>query len=676
MGKIARLGAVIFIFLSTQFLWGQFLWGQSAPDTPSGASVGFFDPSNKMLGLSEPLRIGVDGFAARIEAVRASGREPLGLVLSGGSARAYAHIGVLRVLESAGIVPDFIVANSMGAVIGLLYAAGLSPDSIATMMERLPPESMLDLVLPTKGGLLNADRLAAAVRFALGDLKIEDLPIPILVTMEDLESRRHVQIASGDFSRILTAAFALPGIFEPARIGGATLIDGGITNLIPASDAAEFSKSLIVSATLYDRDLSFSNPVTVINRAIDIGKTRTAMSELGKIRPAVIRNDVEKLSFMAFSDPKTIIALGEASARSALPEVLETIGPGAGAGVVSPETAAARVALGAELDRTLDDLERGVRTAVDPSLRWKFRLRLMDKYEGSIFGGDGGRYSGLGADFAAGKLRLGFSALAGLGMPAEKAWGTAATLSAGIVDALVLDGEARLFGGVPDSGFPLVPKSIEAAVALHWNSGGNLFAAKPRLSFRMAVPFSVADVSWFGLADVEIDAVGFGAFAGSLDMGGFVDSEGSAGPSWIAKLNAAFPGLGRVSARTAGRWDFTGSGTDPWSSDAFRGTTLEGKAAFRTVINVETAWYAKALGFDAAEAVIVKDIEMGPYLDLAWAGNAGTFGPGPDSGAAGVAISLTASFVGLAPFSVSSFAGFDFHGLPVLGIRAGRLFDF
>lgn len=240
MGKIARLGAVIFIFLSTQLLWGQFLWGQGAPDTPSGASVGFFDPSNKMLGLSEPLRIGVDGFGARIEAVRASGREPLGLVLSGGSARAYAHIGVLRVLESAGIVPDFIVANSMGAVIGLLYAAGLSPDSIATMMERLPPESMLDFVLPTKGGLLNADRLAAAVRFALGDLKIEDLPIPILVTMEDLESRRHVQIASGDFSRILTAAFALPGIFEPARIGGATLIDGGITNLIPASDAAEF----------------------------------------------------------------------------------------------------------------------------------------------------------------------------------------------------------------------------------------------------------------------------------------------------------------------------------------------------------------------------------------------------------------------------------------------------
>jgi NTE family protein len=69
----------------------------------------------------------MEAFSSKMEAIKALGREPLGLVLAGGSARAYAYIGMLEVLEERGIYPDFIVANSMGAIIGLLYAAGLSP---------------------------------------------------------------------------------------------------------------------------------------------------------------------------------------------------------------------------------------------------------------------------------------------------------------------------------------------------------------------------------------------------------------------------------------------------------------------------------------------------------------------------------------------------------------------
>ena len=76
--------------------------------------------------IAEPITVGVDAFSARLDKIRAEGREPIGLVLAGGSARAYAHIGVLQALEDAGIRPDFIVANSMGAVVGMLYAAGLS----------------------------------------------------------------------------------------------------------------------------------------------------------------------------------------------------------------------------------------------------------------------------------------------------------------------------------------------------------------------------------------------------------------------------------------------------------------------------------------------------------------------------------------------------------------------
>ena len=85
-----------------------------------------------------PVYQGVDEFSAKIEKIRnEEGREPLGLVLCGGSARAFCHVGVLKALEENDIVPDFIIANSMGAVIGMLYAYGFSPERIEQVISEI-----------------------------------------------------------------------------------------------------------------------------------------------------------------------------------------------------------------------------------------------------------------------------------------------------------------------------------------------------------------------------------------------------------------------------------------------------------------------------------------------------------------------------------------------------------
>ena len=108
-----------------------------------------------------PIAYGEEQFKQRILARTGGKRDPIGLVLSGGSARAMAHIGVLRYLEEQGIVPDYIVSNSMGSIVGMLYSAGMSPDQIEDMIKRIDIGTTVDLTLPLRGGLLETETLSA-----------------------------------------------------------------------------------------------------------------------------------------------------------------------------------------------------------------------------------------------------------------------------------------------------------------------------------------------------------------------------------------------------------------------------------------------------------------------------------------------------------------------------------
>ena len=102
-----------------------------------------------------PVTYGDEAFRERILARTEGKRDPIGLILTGGSARACAHIGVLRYLDEAGIVPDFIVSNSMGSIIGMLYAAGISSDQTEEILKVGDISSYFSLTIPTKGGLID-----------------------------------------------------------------------------------------------------------------------------------------------------------------------------------------------------------------------------------------------------------------------------------------------------------------------------------------------------------------------------------------------------------------------------------------------------------------------------------------------------------------------------------------
>lgn len=274
--------------------------------------------SNDILTANIPISYGDEAFRRRIEEKTGGLRSPVGLVLSGGSARAFAHIGVLKLLEEQGIVPDFIISNSMGSIIGLLYAAGMSADQILESVTSVSLQSLFDLTLPIGGGLLASSRFNAKIASILGrDLKVEELPIPIVVISEDLVTRRQVYMAEGDFYTVLQASYALPVYFPPVEYRGHLLLDGGITNLVPVNLAYEYADSVIVSTTFYDVDtLNLKNPLTILNVSIDIAKRRRGVEELKEhLSDAIwIRCAVEDVSFMDFSSVDELARKGYQSA--------------------------------------------------------------------------------------------------------------------------------------------------------------------------------------------------------------------------------------------------------------------------------------------------------------------------------------------------------------------------
>jgi len=276
--------------------------------------------SDDILSADIPIIYGEASFRARILERTGGERSPVGLVLSGGSARAFAHIGVLRYLEEEGIIPDFIISNSMGSIVGLLYSAGLSPEQIYSAVTGVSIETLFDLGFPLNGGLLDSSRFLSNLASTLGtDLDLSELAIPIIVATEDLVTKRQVLLSEGDFYTVLKASYALPVYFDPVEFRGHLLIDGGITNLVPIALAFEYADTVIVSTTFYDIDtLDLKNPLTILNVSLDIGKRRAGVEELKEYIDQVIwiRNAVEDVSFMEFSRVQYLAEKGYESARA------------------------------------------------------------------------------------------------------------------------------------------------------------------------------------------------------------------------------------------------------------------------------------------------------------------------------------------------------------------------
>ena len=185
----------------------------------------------------------------------------IGVALGGGSARGYAHIGVLAALERRGLRPDVLVGTSFGAVIAALYALGHSPAQLREDAERMRRRDVLPRIVDVglgHGALFAGRRLEAYFYGLVGDARIEDLPRTLAIVTTDVDTGERVVLRSGPLARALRASASLPGLFAPVAWEGRRLIDGGIGAPVPLSTLEGFDVdvALGVGAGIEARDSS------------------------------------------------------------------------------------------------------------------------------------------------------------------------------------------------------------------------------------------------------------------------------------------------------------------------------------------------------------------------------------------------------------------------------------
>jgi len=273
------------------------------------APAGLCEPREEFFAIDEPLFVGGEILTGRLDRLRRDG--PLAaLHLSGGSARAFCHLGVLERLEEQGVYPDLIVTNSMGSIIGLLYAAGVPLEVMADIFRTLEYSELFTLKIPVAGGLMDMRGLLAVLRELVGEVDVAELPIPVAVVCEDLRSMRRTVLCRGDLLTVMQAAIALPVWFDPIKMDDMVLLDGGFTNLTPLEPFIDLAEAHILSTAFYDRELKSLDPLTVLNRGINIAKSRSAVEDIETWEPFLIRNDVESFDYMGWEQLGDIVREG------------------------------------------------------------------------------------------------------------------------------------------------------------------------------------------------------------------------------------------------------------------------------------------------------------------------------------------------------------------------------
>lgn len=178
-------------------------------------------------------------------------RKPVvGLALGGGSARGWAHIGVIEALEESGVRPDLVCGTSVGALVGAAYAAG-ELERFAEWVRAMRVKDVVTLMdVGLTGGVIKGDRLMEYVRATFVDRPIEELPMPFAAVATALHSGAEVWLRSGSTVDAVRASIALPGLFAPARRDGAMLVDGGLVNPVPVSLARAMGADLVIAVDL------------------------------------------------------------------------------------------------------------------------------------------------------------------------------------------------------------------------------------------------------------------------------------------------------------------------------------------------------------------------------------------------------------------------------------------
>lgn len=242
----------------------------------------------------------------------------IGIALGGGAARGYAHIGVLKALERHGIHPDCIAGCSMGALIGAIYATGISADRLEKLALNITPKYWMDVFI-SRNGIMSGKKLESIISTLTGGRNIEDLPIPYRAVATEVMTSQPFIFKEGPVCTAVRASSAVPAIFEPVYIDDKILVDGGFVDIVPVDLLDEMGADFTIAV---DVGFSFtsSRPANVFEiLLLSIDTLQKQLHELKTLKAdLIIKPDVSGIRPNQFDKAEECIRIGEETAEEIL----------------------------------------------------------------------------------------------------------------------------------------------------------------------------------------------------------------------------------------------------------------------------------------------------------------------------------------------------------------------
>lgn len=254
-------------------------------------------------------------------------RQParIALVLGGGAARGFAHIGVLKILESNHIPINMIVGTSAGSFVGSLYAYGFNAYQIQTLSLDIQRGDILDFTIPDNG-FVKGDLLEEYVNRMIRNTQMEKMRIPFYAVATEIPNGKETVFVTGNTGRAVRASCSIPGIFNPVIIGGKMYVDGGVVSPVPVDAAKRLGADAVIAIDI-SSDLDTTKPsgtVEAIIQSINIMSSRISVAQLSRA-DIVIRPLVGHIGSADFDKRNELIIEGEKAALQALPKIREML---------------------------------------------------------------------------------------------------------------------------------------------------------------------------------------------------------------------------------------------------------------------------------------------------------------------------------------------------------------
>lgn len=253
-------------------------------------------------------------------------RAKIGLALGGGFARGIAHIGVLQALQAHQIPVDLVAGTSAGSLVGAIYAAGCDPHQMERLVHEMNWRALVRLRL-RRDGLLDSTGLEQFLTGKVGDLSFEELKVPFTAVASDLLDGQEVLLNSGRVATAIRASCAYPGIFLPVRVGKHTLVDGGLTQPVPASVVRRMGADLVIGVELNQSSRQSEPPRNLLGIILaSMSLVQQPLIEQAlQSADVVVQPDLRDFSLVDLERVAEMVSRGREAAEAAIPAIRERL---------------------------------------------------------------------------------------------------------------------------------------------------------------------------------------------------------------------------------------------------------------------------------------------------------------------------------------------------------------